>query len=52
LSDLLKEIKGIQYILEKVQKFSDFRCGAELSELYGNTDMIQPTTVSNGSFGY
>jgi len=38
--------------MEKVQKVSDFRRDTELSELYRTRDMIQPTTVSNGSCGY
>jgi len=46
LSDVLKAIKVIQYIMEKTQKVSSFRCDADLSEIYRNIDMIQPTTVS------
>jgi hypothetical protein len=52
LSDVLKAIKVIQYIMEKVERLSGFRCDTELSELYRNIEMIQPTTVSNGSCGY
>jgi len=52
LSDVLKAIKVIQYKMEKAQKLSAFRSDAELPELYRNIDIIQPTTVSNGSCGY
>jgi hypothetical protein len=52
LSDVLKTIKAIEYIMVKAEKVSGFRRDAELSELYRNIDMIQPTTVSNGSYGY